>query len=410
MINILMDIVREDMVDLGARGELVARALLTSAYDRAVEREQSNTNTTPFFSRGCDMINFIKELFVEDCAEEILGSVPDNVKNNTSFGEAFKSAKIRFTQFVKAVDNICTTSEAMYAAFIRGVAIICATSQEGVDIMIPVLVKDSALCEDVMTSFMIQVKRRVINDSIAAYIMDEAAVGLFPTGSKGRSDTRPYITLVMELGVQPPLNPKAKTPAKVRNRPKPKFPSLLAESQHMDMDEAEPRTPSKVVLPRQGRLRHSTATHPRYNIFAYGCSNTVYKAIDHDKYAFLLASHDILEKHTHQDIECLDAVRRMDLFWATGKACFDWLEGCELLNEAEEVDSADGAWLVAGTINEEEKENAESQDDHMSSFEFGHDESSCFYFSATGFLSPSEKTKYTRLITQILSSLSRSPH
>ena len=156
MLDILMEDVRDPMVDLGARGEIVARALLTSAYDRAVEREQSNTNGTPFYSRGCDMINFIRELFVEDYAEEILSSVPDNVKSNTSFGEAFKSAKIRFTQFVKAVDDIGTTSEAMYAAFIRGVAIICATSQEAVDIMMPVLVKDGPLSENVMTSFMIQ--------------------------------------------------------------------------------------------------------------------------------------------------------------------------------------------------------------------------------------------------------------
>ena len=193
--------------------------------------------------------------------------------------------------------------------------------------------------------------------------MDEAGVGLFPTGLKGDNDTRPYITLVMELGMQPPLNPNAKTPAKVRNKPRPKkIPSLLAESQHVD--EAGSRTPSKVVLPRQGRLSQPTATHPRYNIFAYGCSNTVYEVIDpgqNDKYAYLLASREFLGEHPRQDIECLDGVCRMDPFWAAGKACFDWLEGCELLNEAEEVDSADGAWLVAGTINEEENEEKESE-------------------------------------------------
>ena len=49
----------------------------------------------------------------------------------------------------------------------------------------------------------------------------------------------------------------------------------------------------------------------------------------------------------------------MDPFWAAGGACFDWLEGCELLNGAEEVDGADDAWLVAGTINEEEEEEEE---------------------------------------------------
>ena len=47
------------------------------------------------------------------------------------------------------------------------------------------------------------------------------------------------------------------------------------------------------------------------------------------------------------------------VFWVAGEAWFDWLEGCELLNGAEEVDSADDAWLVAGTINEEE--DAESE-------------------------------------------------
>ena len=47
------------------------------------------------------------------------------------------------------------------------------------------------------------------------------------------------------------------------------------------------------------------------------------------------------------------------VFGVAGEAWFDWLEGCELLDGAEEVDSADDAWLVAGTINEEE--DAESE-------------------------------------------------
>ena len=45
--------------------------------------------------------------------------------------------------------------------------------------------------------------------------------------------------------------------------------------------------------------------------------------------------------------------------FGAGGACFDWLEGCELLNGAKEVDGADDAWLVAGTIDEEEEEESE---------------------------------------------------
>lgn len=162
MIEILMENVSDGLLDLGARGELIARVLLTSAYDRVVERDHSgplDTGTIPFFSRGCKVITFIEELFSEAYAKTILDSVPDNVTSHVLFRDAFKSAKMCFTHFAKMVDDTCTTSDAMYAAFLRGIAVICATGQPAVDILIPVLLEDVPLCEEVMTSLMIQIKR-----------------------------------------------------------------------------------------------------------------------------------------------------------------------------------------------------------------------------------------------------------
>jgi hypothetical protein len=81
------------------------------------------------------------------------------------------------------------------------------------------------------------------------------------------------------------------------------------------------RQDSFVELPRD--------MHARYSIFAYGCSNTVYRVIHPDEmasYQSLLASRDFLGAHHRQDAASLGAVRELKPFWAIGKDCYSWID------------------------------------------------------------------------------------
>ncbi|KAF8575276.1 hypothetical protein K439DRAFT_1665120 [Ramaria rubella] len=362
--SVILDILAENLggglLDLGERGEVVARVIITSAYDRAVERDHpppKHNGTPPFYSQGCRLITFIEELFTAEYAEEILDSRPENVKSKVPLREAFKDARLRFTHFAKMADDTGTSTAAMYAAFIRGMAIICMSTQRVVDVMLPVLLIDDPLREEIMTSLMIQLKRRGMEGNKATYIVDETTIQFFPTASKTRltgddASNRPYITLVMDLGVQAPSNTSAEACFRPRLSPKPARSVEAEKPQRMQLDTQQ--TPLTASLPQQGERKYAMASHPRYSIFAYGCSDMVYKVIDPKEkaiYARLLASGDSLSEHPRQDSDSLKAVRKMKPFWVVGEGCYHWLES-ELLNMPVEVDDTDVAWLVTGNIME----------------------------------------------------------
>ncbi|KAH7917774.1 hypothetical protein BV22DRAFT_1135131 [Leucogyrophana mollusca] len=241
-------------IDRGLRGELVWRQLVMEAYLRAVRTEQQDY---PVFSRGCGLITFIKELFTETYAGQILNSVPDNVHSTTKFADAFKDARVRFTHFGKMGDDTGATSPALLAAFIRGMAVICWSSQDLVDVVIPVLLNpNDPLAVSSMTGILMQVKLRRSAGQVPEHAIDQKVVGLF-TYTEDQDVPNPYITLVAELGVQLRTSSPAAGEAKTSS--------------------------SKLHIPQQPwRTSCATKRHPRYSIFAYGCSNTVYRVIGDD--------------------------------------------------------------------------------------------------------------------------------
>ncbi|KAF8573296.1 hypothetical protein K439DRAFT_1375811, partial [Ramaria rubella] len=338
----LMDILKENiqsgLLDRGQRGELVARALVMSAYDRAVEVDHPSPTKgkPPLYSKGCSVITFIKELFSEAYANEILNSVPDNVRGGVKLKDAFKNARIRFTHFVKMVDDTSTSTAAMFAAFVRGFATVCHNEQTEVDLMLPILLWDEKLCEEVMSAIMIQVKRRAKAGTLVAYEIEESNIAFFPpqSGTNERASTRPYIALIMELGVRAEISPEVKTTVKVREQPK------------NAKKKKTTNTPSG-----SSRENYPRSNHPRYSIFAYGCSSTVYKIVEVSQkgdYAFLLASGDFPTEHPRTSSESLQAVRRMKPFWSAGSCCYHWIEN-DFLNQSENNENTEESWLVVGS-------------------------------------------------------------
>jgi hypothetical protein len=345
VVNTLTNILDTGLLDRGDLGELTGRHLLLDAYHRAVELEQRGRpeNTPPNFSAGCRLVTFIKMLYNDGCAEMVLNSTPDNL-NGVPFRDAFKDAIICFTHFGKMADDTGVTSVAAWVAFVRHMGIICRNGQRAVDCILPVLLWDTKICEHVITAVLVQFKRRKRSGTIAEYSIDEADIGFFPktleecTHGSVAGNYRPYVGMIMELGVQTEPLDIAKTPTIFRpderssvNQipdPRPRTPPATGET-------LVQATPSKFYIPQYGTKHHPFVGHARYQIFAYGCSLTVYRGIDaahKASYAFLLSSRDFLGEHPRGDAQSLAAVRRMKPFWTGGDDCYHWVQHDDMLH------------------------------------------------------------------------------
>jgi hypothetical protein len=86
----------------GERGELVARLLLTLAFDRAQRTRHRRENRGSLYSDPVPVGDFLTALLGEKTWQVLKASRPDNVKDNEkveTLGEAFKHACVRFTHF-----------------------------------------------------------------------------------------------------------------------------------------------------------------------------------------------------------------------------------------------------------------------------------------------------------------------
>jgi hypothetical protein len=346
MLEALEDEFSSGLLDQGQRGEVVFRLLLSEAYRRGVRKDYAKDS--PYnFSKGCKLTTFMEELFSKDYAKQILDSVPDNIKIPTNFRTRFKDAIVRFTHFGKMGDDTGTTTHAMFAAFVRCMAIIGWSSQEAVDILIPVLLDYKAkLSESTMTGLLIQVKRRKKKGTRQKYEIYQKKFQFFPSPAYTTDDTRPYVTLVAEMGVQRPISRAASTPVIIREKmfeSAPNPPAIIKTSTVSTMD------PENLHIPVQpGSIHHARDVHPRYSIFAYGCSDKVYSVVaesDRARYKALLGNRDMLDEHPRDDAASLLAVRSMKPFWSAGMGCYKWIND-EFLCMYEKWEDDDGGLAV----------------------------------------------------------------
>ncbi|EJD41052.1 hypothetical protein AURDEDRAFT_169837 [Auricularia subglabra TFB-10046 SS5] len=331
-LDTLVEMMNNNLIAFGERGELVARLLLTLAYDIAMRltypMRDLGTPELPF-SRGCGFLDFIRALFGSENAEHLLSSTPDNFPSTTKLSEAFAKARVRFTHFVRLGDGSGLTTVALCAAYIRGMAFIGKTNQTRVDFMLPILRDpDAPICPGNMTVLLIQVKRRtrpckpnetdytaeqlhVFDDS------DNLADDVDPIPDAMRRD-RPYCLLLMEL--------MAPMPAGLRDS----VPPLSSPS-------SPPHTGSGLHLPtpKARTSARNNPPHPRYNIKAYGCSHTVYSDIiekDNNgswgraKYDLLLAKRSPFDEHPRKTL--LKYVWQMKPQWVSNALhnSYNWIK------------------------------------------------------------------------------------
>ncbi|KIM83548.1 hypothetical protein PILCRDRAFT_6971 [Piloderma croceum F 1598] len=352
-INVMLDTLKHELdsglLDQGQRGKVVFRLLLSQAYRCGIQKDHADDSRYNF-SKGCKLTTFIQELFSKDYAKQILDSVPDNIKISTTFQTAFKDAIVCFTHFGKMGDDTGTTTHAMFAAFVRCMAITGWSSQETVDILIPVLLdRKKKLSESAMTGLLIQVTRCRRQGPVTKYEINQKEFQFFPSPPDSTTDTRPYATLVAELGVQLPISQAAITPAKGKEKVIKSAPNPSGKRAIVGTSTASTTEPESLYIPVQpGSINHLRDVHPRYSIFAYGCSDKVYSVItgsDRPVFKFLLENRDMLDEHPRTDSASLLAARAMKPFWSAGVGCYKWIQN-DFLQKYEKWDNDNGGLAV----------------------------------------------------------------
>ncbi|KAI1792031.1 hypothetical protein LXA43DRAFT_1181412 [Ganoderma leucocontextum] len=314
----------DDLLDPDQIRQAVGRLLLVLARDRAVVTTFADDATNqPVFSRAVPVNAFIKELFPPNLAQRVLESVPDNLPADSeappsrTFEEAFEDAVLNFTHFGEWADsdesppNEC----AAIGCFVRSMAAICRDKHALVDVFLPVLMKRSApLRPEVMSGILVQFRQRKVGSTQAAYEVDQRAVGLFRPRPRPRrlavdgETLRPYVSLFMELEAtrlpeplraHPPVadSGSAAIPDQQLDQSRPPVDnnsdSPGAQSIPPDLAGGAPPTPSRA------RVR---GVHPRYSLYAYGCSPSVYRVVrgegDSVIYKKAIRSGDVLAEHT----------------------------------------------------------------------------------------------------------------
>ena len=195
-----------------------------------------------------------------------------------------------------------------------------------------------------MTGVLVQFKRQIQSGTVAALSIDQAKFNFFPKAlekcTHGSIPTayRPYVSLIMELGVQ------AKAPQETKTTAIYEPDQYSSSSKESDGRPRTPppieggpdhATPPKMHIPQYGQRHRPEEGHARYSIVACGCSPAVYRGIDaahKASYALLLSSRDFLGEHPRKDAQTLEAVRRMKPFWNRGEDCYHWIEHDDILH------------------------------------------------------------------------------
>ena len=158
--------------------------------------------------------------------------------------------------------------------------------------------KFSTLAPEQMTGILIQFKRRLVPSTKAKVEIDQKKLDMFcdaPPLVEGAS-RRPYITFVLELGV---------------------------DGHKLDVKTEPPR--------RSARLSDAAQIYPRYPVFAYGCSSELYSVIkpnESSAYRHLMKKGSLLEEHPFQDDMSLEFVQRLKPWFShDADVSFEWVKG-----------------------------------------------------------------------------------
>ncbi|KAK0205611.1 hypothetical protein DFS33DRAFT_1502661, partial [Desarmillaria ectypa] len=278
MVQVVHRLFEDDLLDNDERCQLVARIILTKAWDAAIHRLLLD-------KKHPTMPDSHPALLPEEHLYKLFQSMADNRVGGVTFAEAFEYAYVHFAHFGRAGSSDAINSGFGMAAFIRGMAYQCSFGHSLVDIFIPLLIFYGR------------------NDTISA-----EALGFWL--DEDTDIDVPYIVITMQLAGSHSL-------------------MVSSSSQGSPTTPLAPSSAIERLLDTETKLpwQFDRKGHPRYTINISGCSPSVYKVINTDeqyKYLDILSFKGILNKHPYKKRASVVLLRKMKPIWSADPICFDW--------------------------------------------------------------------------------------
>ena len=146
-------------IDRGRRGELVAALLIMQAYDAARSMPVAGGR------RWVSVVDFMKALLPATEYETLRQSGPTFWRTNEDIEITFegisKEYGVWFNHLIKIEDRRMVSIDHLWKFVTRGAMIMCATNQEGIDIVLPVCQTTRNLGPDSVTAIIVQVKNAI---------------------------------------------------------------------------------------------------------------------------------------------------------------------------------------------------------------------------------------------------------
>jgi hypothetical protein len=187
----------------GERGELIVSLIVINTLDSLMFH--NHELRSPVVS----ITSFFKALFASGIYEEqIRDATPSRLHqacDDTAFQKAFADANFYITHFFKVLDSEVLSLEFLMYCAVRGVAVVCANGQPGVDLALPI-VFGQQLKVDKMSVLLIQ-SRNVCKYPNVPKIHLFDAMNPFPLGvlSSETKNPNPIIRMVFSLDAPAPI-------------------------------------------------------------------------------------------------------------------------------------------------------------------------------------------------------------
>ncbi len=181
-------------VDRGRPGEMVAALIVMQARDASLA-------TSAVERRWVSVSDFMQALLPPTAFGTLQSTLPTLWRDGEQklFGETFRDYAMWFNHIIRVETGEMIQAEHLWKFITRGAMIVCPVNYGGVDIVLPLCVREGNLSRDTVSAILIQVKT---SDSfqcrINKFCFDEMEPSLlvFPEGQP----PRPIIRIVFALG------------------------------------------------------------------------------------------------------------------------------------------------------------------------------------------------------------------
>jgi hypothetical protein len=188
----------------GDRGELIVANITIDTLDSLAFKDGSVSSSVVMTT------SYFEALFAQNLHKEhIQNARPSRLRDdseNKTFGETFKESYIYVTHFIKVYDYSVLTDGFIMALAARGVAILCADNQAGVDMVLPMVYEDKILKRTNITVIMKQSKNNAkLSTKPHQYLFDLMNPFTLGTFNRQEDNPRPVIRMVYALAARKPV-------------------------------------------------------------------------------------------------------------------------------------------------------------------------------------------------------------